>query len=150
MRILLPHQLDPRTGQPVTLEIFGEPYTETHRWQQLSVTSTDELVEKQMMLVRRRLASVLEGRDLDTRDRHVDQISIHVPLSKGVTEVHVDELLLGPIVRLSDEQDTIRQIQFDQSKCRSVRSGSPPTSCWLRNSLCFHASPFTMVRTLMH
>ncbi|MCA9077785.1 MAG: hypothetical protein KDA93_22350 [Planctomycetaceae bacterium] len=116
MRIVLPHQLDPRTGKPVSMEVRGTPCTEPHRWQQLTVTATDALVEKQMILLRGRLANVLEGRTLDTRDGHVDQVSIHVPVSEGVTELHIDELQMGPLVRLDDEADTIRQINLDQSE----------------------------------
>lgn len=116
MRIVMPHQLDPQTGNPVTLEVRGAPYTDTHHWQQLTVTSTEDLVEKQMVLLRGRLARVLEDRTLDTRDLHVDRVSIHVPLRGSVTELHIDELKIGPLVPLTDKQDTIRQIKLNQSE----------------------------------
>ncbi len=116
MRIVLPHQRDPRTGERVSFEILGTPYKNTHRWQQLTVTSTGDAVERQMTLLRGRLANLLDGKTLNTRDKHVDRITVHVPVGQGVTELLVDELQYGPLVHLSDEQDTIRQINAGQKE----------------------------------
>ncbi|MCA9023723.1 MAG: hypothetical protein KDA86_00790 [Planctomycetaceae bacterium] len=116
MRVVLPHQTDPRTGEPASFEVIGPTYRNTHRWEELTVSSTGDEVEKQMGLLRGRLANVLKDRTLDSRDAHVDRVTVYSPLGQGVTELLVDELQFGPLAQLSDEQETIQQIKATQEE----------------------------------
>ncbi len=124
MHVRLPHQIDPRTEKPLEFELRGEPYTQTERWEQLSVAATEEAVERQLVLWRRRLTSAGEGKVLDTRDARVERLSLVVPISRGVTELLTDDLAFGPVVRPNGPANDLLQATHPRERQESpIRLG---------------------------
>ncbi len=102
LRLRLPHQIDPRTGQPLSLELPGSRYTEANRWQQLECETTEAAINRQLILARAQFASQGNRIQIDTREMYVDQISLVFPLRQGETGLQIDDVSYGPIVRPGD------------------------------------------------
>ena len=94
LRLVFPHQHDPRTGQALTTIIRGGSYTTVNEWQPLTCQVTDAQVRRQI----RRLRSELRLVDVDTREPYVDAAIVLVRLQPGEAEILLDELTVGPIV----------------------------------------------------
>lgn len=124
LRIRLPHQIDPQTGKPLEFEIHGQPYALTDRWEELTVGTSRAAIDKQLMLSQRRLAPAWEGRSLDERDMHVVGLSLIIPLSRGGTELLIDDLSIGPIVRPTAASETpLIAAQGDERRESPIRLG---------------------------
>ena len=110
VRVVLPHQIDPQTGKPVGFDVRGDVYTSVARWQQLVCRTGDSAVERQLRLVRSRLARLLQGQPVDVSDMHVTEVALIVPADRGPSELLIDEFKCGPIVRLDDVGNDIRPV----------------------------------------
>ncbi len=102
LRLRLPHQIDPRTGQPLFLELPGSRCTETNQWQRLECGTTEAAINKQLILARARFASQGSRIKIDTREMYVDQISLVFSLRQGDSGLQIDDVSYGPIVRPSE------------------------------------------------
>ncbi len=103
LRIRLPRQLDPRTGEPFTLVLPGGTYASVDRWQELTCQTLEPDVNRQLSLLRGQLIGLPEAVAIDTRNMYVDQVLLRVPVEPGRTSIQVDELRFGPIVRPTSE-----------------------------------------------
>ena len=96
LRVVFPRQNDPRApAKQLKTVLYGDSYTEVGSWQELKVgTSTKALQEE-----KRRLRAELRPTTLDLDQAVVDRVVLEVSLDTGKTELLVDELRFGPIVK---------------------------------------------------
>ena len=97
-RVVFPRQFDPRTdpsaAQQLKLPLRGTTYTQSPKWQELSVGVTSKNLQEQSRLLRAKLKPA----SLDLRDPVVDRVSLELTLDVGQTELFLDDLVFGPVV----------------------------------------------------
>lgn len=98
LRVRFPHAIDPRTDQPLTLDVLGDPYTAPQQWQELTCPTTAAAIQRSLVRLRSQQRQFPAGVQLDTREAYVDEVAVIVELQPGTTEVYVDELAAGPII----------------------------------------------------
>lgn len=92
-RVVLPRSRDPQTGGPMTALLRGEVYDRTGMWQQLAIREADQLLERQVRILRSQF-----GPDVDAREAYVDLLVVNAYGGAGVTNLWIDDLeLLGPV-----------------------------------------------------
>ncbi|MCH7988511.1 MAG: hypothetical protein IID46_05080 [Planctomycetes bacterium] len=101
LRLVFPHQTDPRPGKTKTLKTYlrGDQYTKTGHWQKLECTAQEDQVRRQIEQLRAQLNDPL----IDTRDLYIDQMVLTAPVRRGVAELFVDELQFGPVITLRSQ-----------------------------------------------
>lgn len=95
LRAVFPHQIDPRTRQPLTIYLRGDSYTEAGRWQELLGTATERQIQDHL----RPLRDLLNEPNLDTRSAFVDRAVFGGAVEPGTVELFLDELRFGPVVK---------------------------------------------------
>jgi hypothetical protein len=99
MRVRFPHQIDPRTQEPLAVDILGELSTGTTEWQQIQCQTTDEAVRSRLIRARGQLANGVQPVRLDDREPYVDRLVFLVQLPQGDCNLELDDLEYGPIVK---------------------------------------------------
>jgi hypothetical protein len=139
VRIVLPHEQDPGTNEPVAFDLHGEAYTDLQRWQQLTCQLRSEAIEQQLKLLRSRLTRFSDGRTLNTSQMYVSQVVLKVPAEQGTTDLLLDDLRFGPIVRSASPQAGGEIIRVEGT------SGGDRPECPIRietNRLLVNGRPF--------
>ena len=98
MRLKFPHQIDPRSGRVLEVDLLGGEYTEIQTWQQLECQATERAVAQSLARVRAQIARQLDKPDIDMRDAYVDRVLLILDVEAGPTELLIDELVFGPVV----------------------------------------------------
>ncbi|REJ85584.1 MAG: hypothetical protein DWQ34_28670 [Planctomycetota bacterium] len=98
VRIRFPHQIDPRTEEPMWVDLLGPPCRKANQWQQISCRTSQDAIDAQLRRLRSQLRSRSGTSSVDTRDFHVDRIVLHMELPAGTTSLHLDDLEFGPII----------------------------------------------------
>ncbi len=112
LRLRFPNQIDPRTGQTLTLDLSGETYTDTMKWQRLECATSAEAVERRLILARAQFEAQGNSINIDARTAYVDQIALLMTIPKGATAVRIDDVNFGPIIspqELASDANTQRQ-----------------------------------------
>lgn len=99
LHVTLPGCEDPSNGKTVSMLIPGDIAEEAGEWQRLTCRTDDKLVQKRLQLLRAKLK-----RTLTPKVMVVDRVILTWPLSAGVTELSLDELTFGPLVRVEDSE----------------------------------------------
>jgi hypothetical protein len=86
-RAILPHTMDPRSGQSLSILLRGNSYSSTGMWQQLVINDTPQLLSREMRELRAQL-----GPQIDAREAYVDQLLLNVYGGSGQTIVNIDDL----------------------------------------------------------
>lgn len=97
-RVVFPKQIDPRTGQPLTADFFGEACVDVHRWQELRCRTSDEELRKLLTRVRAQLSRVLKSPEINTQGMYVDRMVLMQELDPGSFEYYLDDLQVGPVI----------------------------------------------------
>jgi hypothetical protein len=92
-RVILPHTIDPRTGQPTATLIQGSSYSAVGAWQQLQIGDTPQLLSRQVRALRAQL-----GPQVDAREAYVDLLLLNVYGGPGQTAVNIDDLEISGVV----------------------------------------------------
>ena len=96
VRVVFPRQIDPRTsGSQLKTVLYGDTYTKIGSWQELTVQTTSKAIQEQS----RRVRAELRPTSIDVRQPVVDRVLLEVSLEGGKTELILDELRFGPIVK---------------------------------------------------
>lgn len=106
-RVVFPRQTDPRNGRQLKTTILSGAYSQAPKWQELTATLPDKLLQEQLRLLR----ATLKPNALDLRDPVVDRVIVELTLDNGLTEIAFDELRFGPLVRPVAAEE-IRPTQF--------------------------------------
>ena len=92
-RVVLPRTRDPQTGGPMTVLLRGDVYDRSGLWQQLTIREADQLLERQVRVLRSQF-----GPDVDAREAYADLLVVNAYGGTGVTNLWIDDLeLLGQI-----------------------------------------------------
>ena len=94
VRVVFPHQVDPRTGDVLTDLIPGPRVTRSGRWQRLTLDKFPARLRERLVLLRARL----KRPQLEGRDAYIDRVVLRLDPDPGSTEWLVDDLVAGPIV----------------------------------------------------
>lgn len=95
LRVVLPRQQDPSTGEALVTFVRGDGYTALGQWQRLECTTPDKQIRERLVLLRARLKQP----NIDTREMYVDRAILTTRLRQGSVEFYLDELRFGPVVR---------------------------------------------------
>ena len=104
VRVVFPHQVDPRTGRVLTDLLPGPRVTQTGQWQKLTLEGIPGRLRERLVLLRARL----QRPGLKGRDAYIDRVVLQAEPDPGTTEWLVDDLRMGPIVapgKVVDETD---------------------------------------------
>ena len=85
--VALPRTLHPRSGKPLTTNVFGTAYTMAGRWQQLEIVDFPRKLADQVRILRSQLAMNVDG-----REAYVSRVLLNVYGGPGVTNVWIDDL----------------------------------------------------------
>jgi len=101
VRLVLPNQIDPQTGRPLTTWLLGNRSTQPSQWQRLQVALTRLEIEGQLVRVRAELAPT----SIDANGLYIDRCGLWAQFSRGDCVIDVEPVRYGPIVRrtLSDD-----------------------------------------------
>jgi len=92
-RAVLPRSRDPHTGGPMTVLLRGDVYDRSGLWQQLAIRGADQLLERQVRILRSQF-----GPDVDPAEAYVDLLVVNAYAGVGVTNLWIDDLeLLGQV-----------------------------------------------------
>lgn len=93
---VLPHTIDPKTGQPATVLLPGVAYSQAGVWQEIRLDNTPLWLERQARVLRLQL-----GPGVDTRDAYLDQVWLNLYGGPGATDALVDDLELSGLEPIS-------------------------------------------------
>ncbi|QDT54595.1 hypothetical protein Pan44_26280 [Caulifigura coniformis] len=147
--ITFPHQIDPETGRPLFALIQGAPAEGSDRFQELTVTVTRDEISRVQTLHRGRLGRRVDTRTIDFRDPYVDQVVLLVPTGIGESDVHWDDLAIGPIVAPTDVEQAAasappRTARLSWADNRLLSDGQPVTPRFVT----YQGEPATILREL--
>jgi hypothetical protein len=97
LQVQFPHQIDPRTDQPLKGILPGDTYTTPGEWQQLKCRTTDAAVQDLVRKLRDQLRQQSDIVPIDQRTIIVEQIVLRFDVDTGETALQVDDLEFGPI-----------------------------------------------------
>jgi hypothetical protein len=93
-RVVLPQERDPNDlDNRLTTLIRGDVYKLVGRWQRLEIGRTVALTKQQQQLMQNQL-----GRPLNFAGAYVDMLLLNVYGGRGMTEVWIDDLEVGPVL----------------------------------------------------
>ncbi len=96
VRVVFPRQTDPRTsGSQLKTVFYGDTYTKLGSWQELTVQTTSKAIQEQSRLLR----AELRPTSLNLNQPVVDRVRLEVSLEAGKTELLLDDLRFGPLVK---------------------------------------------------
>ena len=119
VRVVLPSDVDPETGQPTSLVIAGPIYDDPDRWRRLDVFDLPIKTERQARVLR---AST--GRRVSLEGAYLDQVIVNLYGGPGVTVVDLDDLTISP-VPTSVERDDLTRAEPNAPNPDSVPGGLP-------------------------
>ena len=122
VRVVLPNQVNPVTGQPLTVTLPGSSYTDPTHWQALTCENLEQQLNKMLPALRRKLQQET-GRphQVDTRGSYVDSVQVEFQSGKGETQIAVDDLRLAPVISPSQVPGSqpVQQVQALEATSRA-------------------------------
>jgi hypothetical protein len=93
-RLVLPHERNPNNlDEPMTTMLRGDFLQESSRWHRMELRRPANLAKQQQQLLRAKLK-----RDVDFTDAYIDQLILNVYSGKGLTDILIDDLEIGPVL----------------------------------------------------
>ena len=92
VRVALPREPHPQSGQPLTTLLLGDAVTKAGQWQELQVAQIPLLLERQIQLLR------LQGKNVDAREAYLVELVINVQAGVGRSNVWLDDASLAGFV----------------------------------------------------
>lgn len=114
--ILLPHQIDPRTGKPLQTIIRGDILREIDVEKPLIVKATKQAIEFQL----RSLRAELHQPDIDVHGAIVIGIAMTVEAIPGEQFIELRDSEYGPVVAVDDETELMAANAFGSSNAVSI------------------------------
>jgi len=122
VRVVLPNQVNPVNGQPLTVTLPGSAYTDPTHWQVLTCENLEQQLNKMLPALRRKLQQET-GRphQIDTRGSYVDSVVVEFQSGKGETQIAVDDLRLAPVISPSQVPGAqpVQQVQALETAARA-------------------------------
>jgi hypothetical protein len=104
-RVVLPRSIDPHSGQPVTLVVRGDVYSQPGQWQQLHLRQVPLRVQREARLLR-----AAAPRVIDTREAYIDQVVVNAYCGPGLSTVWLDDLSIDGFVPRAAIQPQTRDV----------------------------------------
>lgn len=99
VRVIFPHQLNPKTNRAYTLLIPGETYTKVGAWQKLSCDKIEQQIRRELPRLRAELLGTLDDpSQLNLKHPYVDRALVLLQVGQGTASFTLDDLSFGPIV----------------------------------------------------
>ena len=121
VRFVLPNQIDPGSGRPLTTWLYGERSTETSAWQPLQVSVSRFDIESQLVLVRSELAPMR----IDVEGLYIDRCALLSEFSRGQCVIDAEPVTYGPVVRrphrAGESDDQLRDESESQKRTGRIR-----------------------------
>lgn len=143
IQILFPHQIDPRTGELLTLELYGDRYTGAPDWQQLTCRASDLAVQQRLVRARQELSNGVDPVQIDTRDMLVRAAVLKFDLPGQASGLRIDDLELGPIIPPSEQ---IRRVIPATASTPEI----PPGKLLITDRVFRDQTPFFPLFTIHH
>ncbi|MCA9080016.1 MAG: hypothetical protein KDA58_05625 [Planctomycetaceae bacterium] len=121
LRLLFPHQIDPRTGQPLVLELAGQRYTQVKQWEQLRCQPTAELLQQRLIRAREELSNGVRPVEIDARDALVTDLIVQFDAPPYAAALLIDDLEFGPIVAPSLQLARVLPVSAEQPEVAPVK-----------------------------
>lgn len=99
VRVVFPYQKHPTGNGALTLILDGDEYKTAGVWQELSIRDLEPQIRRHLPQLYNRLG--MEGtrtKEFDSRELYVDRVILRGKVSRGATEVLIDDLEFGPVV----------------------------------------------------
>ena len=119
LSVVLPHQVDPRSGKPLETVISGQMSRVGNEWQSLSIQGNSSALEVQL----RRLRAELNRSDISGREAYANGVVLMLESPPGETYVDIStgSLKFGPVVRpVSVPDDMVIQADAQGSEVSST------------------------------
>jgi len=98
VRLRFPHQIDPRTRQPLSVDLLGEATNQVGEWQRIACRTSDTAVADRIVRLRHQLRGAEGSATFDEREAYVDAVVVYFELQPGRTALFLDDLQFGPVV----------------------------------------------------
>lgn len=98
VRIRLPNQKNPQTGQTVAMDVYGDTHQGGGQWQRLEVGLSDRIFADNLRRKRSELSRLTGTGALNTDDAYVDQITLHFPGRPVTWGLAIDDLEINQVV----------------------------------------------------
>jgi hypothetical protein len=92
VRVVLPADVNPDTGQPSFVTVAGTIASTPDRWQKLELSDLLAGVEEQARVMRLR-----DGRTVNLQGAYLERLVLNLYGGAGEAEVFVDDLVVGPV-----------------------------------------------------
>ncbi len=103
VRLVLPNQLDPKTGRPLVTWLRGVRSQSPSEWEELNVSLTDAAITEQLVRVRTALDPVRINAD----GMYIDRLGIQAEFGPGECVVDLQSVTYGPIVLRPDSASDV-------------------------------------------
>ena len=94
LRLVLPDQVDPRTGKPVVASLIGGVSKASESWQALTVAGTPDAVNDQV----RKLRMEMSRSSVEASGAYFDGCILLAEVHRGTTFIDVANVAYGPVV----------------------------------------------------
>lgn len=100
VRLVLPGDTDPETGQPSFLLVQGTASDDADRWERLEIADLPRAAEAQARILR-----IKTGRKISLDGAYLERLVVNLYGGPGETEVFLDDLSISPVpVELADAE----------------------------------------------
>ncbi|GAB4150988.1 MAG: hypothetical protein Tsb009_26150 [Planctomycetaceae bacterium] len=97
LRIRLPDQRNPQTGEILSFDIPGEEYTKPGNWQKLVCKVDRKKIQSQI----RRLRARLNNPEISERGMYLGAISVNGEFQPGIVEFNIHSFQVSPLIRMN-------------------------------------------------
>jgi hypothetical protein len=98
VRVVLPKQMDPVTGRPVSFWLTGTSYTDVGKWQELVCTRFHRQLNENLYRLRNMLKRNGDSPAVDHSQPYIDQIAIDWSPGPGEVTAYLDHLQFGEYI----------------------------------------------------
>ncbi len=112
VRVRFPHEVDPRTGEPLVVDLLGEAYSKPLEWQRLSCRTTNDAVQEKVARLQNILRRQPGAAPIDQREMTVERVVLHLESRTGRADILVDDLTFSPIVAPAEQKSNPEPAPF--------------------------------------
>lgn len=121
VRLRLPNQKNPQTGQTVAMEVYGETHQGGGQWQRLGVELSDRVFAENLRRKRSELSRLVGTGTLNVEDAYIDQVSLHFPGQAVTWGLAIDDLEVSQVVPpkatdTSEREQPTRRIRISDER----------------------------------
>jgi hypothetical protein len=116
-RLVFPNQIDPRFGRTLTAFATGPKYSQTGQWQTLVMPVNEKAIAERII----RLRAELKPEPLNLDGMFLDRVIVLTELSRGVTDIVLDELKWTGYASAGKDAETLEAEIADEARRVQMR-----------------------------